>query len=102
MNGIAVVDIRTGTYRHSIQLETCPGLLMPVGEHHVVCFHEYPRLVSLANGEIVEAWPDLDTGKDTGSSICMSHGYPIKALDQANRRFAVVQGDTIQVVRILE
>jgi hypothetical protein len=98
-NGIAVFDVRAGAYTRSAEIGYPPGVMMPVGRHHVVTFFDCPRLVSLNSGRVVHAWSDLATGKVV-SSIVRSQPYPTFALDPVRTRFAVAVTGGIEVVTI--
>lgn len=98
-NGVVVYDIPNNTCVHSIQLPQPAGTVMPVGEDSVVAFYEHPRLISLVDGEILQEWPNIPSGKQL-SSIIRDYRPPPMALDPANRRFAVVQDDKIHVVTL--
>lgn len=100
--GIASYDLGRRTYVQSIQLDHPPGVIMPVGEQHVVSFYEYPKLICLETGKVHQAWPELPTGRETGSALYEDQDthYPIKAMDPKQSRFAVVKDGTIHVITI--
>ncbi len=77
------------------------GDLMAVGAGHVVAFHGHPRLIDVADGRVVEEWPQLSCGRQIGS-IHNPGTDPRRprALDPANRRFALVQDDGIHVIEL--
>jgi hypothetical protein len=74
------------------------GTLMVMGEY-AVAFYEYPRLLELATGRVVEEWPGLDTGRQASSIIRHLPGLPPLAIDPSGRRFAVGTEKGIEVVR---
>lgn len=98
-HGLAVYDVLKGAYSQSVNVGYPPGTMMPVGRHHVVTFYEHPRLVSLASGRVVHAWPDIATGAIT-SSIVRRQPHPVLALDASRARFAVGGPEGIEVVTI--
>ena len=97
--GIAVYDVVAKTYVRSAILTEPPGTMMPIGESHAVCFYKWPRLVSLADGQVVMGWEDLACG-DQVSSISRRDRFPALAIDVEHRRFAVADADQITVVQI--
>lgn len=97
--GIAVYDVASGKYLRSVALGEPPGIMMPVGERHVVCFYQHPKLVSLDSGEVVARWEDLDTGNQVGSIIWDSKLSPL-TIDVQHHRFAVAGPKNITVVQI--
>jgi hypothetical protein len=86
--GLAIFDASTSSCIASIPLDKPPGAMMAAGFDHVVCFFEHPRLVSLANQDVVYEWSDLDSG-DVVSSITWSRPHPVLALDAVRARFAL-------------
>ena len=75
------------------------GTLMPVGDY-VVGFYEHPKLVQIATGEVVVRWPELATGNQNSSISRTLETLPPLALDPANRRFAVADGEQISVIEL--
>lgn len=97
--GIAVYDVASGKYTRSVVLGEPPGIMMPVGDLHAVCFYRHPKLVSLDSGEVVAEWEDLDTGQQVGSIISDAKLPPL-AIDVQHQRFAVAGPKKITVVQI--
>ena len=75
------------------------GTLMPVSDF-VLGFCEHPKLVRIATGEIVARWEDLETGNQNSSISQTLETLPPLALDPANRRFAVADGEQITVIQL--
>jgi hypothetical protein len=73
--------------------------MMPVGETHVVCFYDHPKLVSLETGEVVLRWDDLDTGKQRCYSLEQTKLPPL-ALDAKNHRFAIGGPEKITIIQL--
>ncbi len=97
--GLAVYDLRAEAYTVSVPLDRPPGIMMPVGDTHVVTFFETPRLIAVRTGRIVHEWPQLRTGEDVSSIVWRRRSPPL-ALDPTRRRFAVASDDAIEVVTL--
>jgi hypothetical protein len=97
--GMALIDIRTRKVTSACPLFHPPGAMLPIGTHHAVTFYGYPRLYNLAGG-LVHEWPQLPTGKLTGSIQHDVSPPPPMALDTEGRRFAVAVDDDVWVVRL--
>ncbi len=97
--GLAVYRRSARAWERGVDLGDPPGEMMPVGADHVVTLFRHPRLVSLATGEVVHAWPDVDSGA-AASSIVGDRPLPAIALDPARARFAVAGPAGIDVVAI--
>ena len=78
-------------------LEEPTGRLMPVGERHVLCLYQHPKLLELETGRVVERWPGLDTGSQCGSIVHHLPEPPPIALDPEGQRFAVGTSKGIEV-----
>jgi hypothetical protein len=100
-SSVAVFDVPSRRYVRSFRLAEPPGTMMRVDDTHVVSFFRYPKVISLATGEVVREWKELETGTQT-SSIChhVSPSIPPMALDPMRRRFAVADSDAIHVVTL--
>ena len=97
--GLIIYDVAARKIVRSVPLAHRAGMIMPVGDRHVVTFFEHPRLISLADGAVVDEWPDPPCGKQE-SSICgdKSDARPPVALDPRNRRFALLKGSAIHII----
>ena len=97
--GLAIYDVQSRAYVRSVILGEVPGTMMPIGESHVVCFYQHPKLVSLVSGQVEARWEDLDTGNQV-SSILGNNKLPPLAIDVEHRRFAVFGPTGITIVQI--
>jgi hypothetical protein len=97
--GIVAYDVVSRKYVKSCILDQVPGTMMPIGDTHVVCFCEHPRLVWLESGEVLVRWGDLETGKQV-TSILWDAKLPPLAIDTSNSRFAVFGSAKITVIQI--
>ena len=99
-SSLVVLDMEDQDFVSSTQLDGPAGAMMAVGAAHIVTFFEFPRLVEISSGRSVNEWPQLPTGKQTGSIIHHLLPLPTLALNPTNRRFAVASDDEISVVTI--
>ncbi len=99
-NGIAVFDVPSRKCIAAAVMTQPAGRMMPVGEDHVVAFYEHPQLISLSDGEAIEAWPDLPSGRQESSILIGVEPLPPMALDPKKRRFAIARGDEIHVISV--
>lgn len=96
--GLGVYSLTERRFLSVVQPENPMGTMM-VMDGYVVSFFEYPRLIELATGRVVEQWPELATGKQASSIIRSLDGLRPFALDPARCRFAVGTEKGIEVVR---
>ncbi len=73
------------------------GNLMPLGRNHVVSFYEHPKIVDLVTGQVVQEWPEVNSGKQSSSIIHHLDTIPPIAKDPANYRFAVADKEKLTV-----
>lgn len=73
------------------------GNLMPVGRDHVVSFYGHPKLVDLVSGQVVQEWPEVNSGKQSSSIIHHIDTVPPIAKDPERCRFAVADKEKITV-----
>lgn len=99
-SGLAVYDIPSRSVIRCAVPQHPAGMMMPVGEDHVVAFDGHPRLVSLEDGAIQEEWPEILSGHQASSILRGGDPPPAIAMDSRNRRFAVVSGEGIHVVTL--
>ena len=78
--------------------DTTLGRLMPLGEDYVVSFYEHPKLIRVFDGVVVNEWPHINSGKQTGSIIHHIKSLPPIAIDSSNLRFAVANDGRIHVI----
>lgn len=98
--GIALFDLRERRVTKDFVLGYPPGAMMPVGPDKVLTLFEYPRLVSLVDGSMLHAWPELPTGCHTSSIIWHLERGPAVALDSEHSRFAVARGDEVVAITL--
>ena len=73
---------------------------MPIGKDHVVCFYQYPKVISLHSGKTVMQWEDIYSGDQKSSILLNSMSLPPLALDPENHRFAVFGPGGIKVIQV--
>lgn len=77
---------------------TTLGLLMPLGEDHVISFFEYPKLLRISDGAVIKEWPHIGSGKQTSSIIHHIDTLPPIAINREGMRFSVANEDCIHVI----
>lgn len=93
---LAVFNLLSDGFESIQPVEGVIGEMMPVGTDYVVGFYEFPKLIQLSTGRIVQSWPKLKTGLKNSS--IGGENLPPLALDFKNARFAVASAMEITVV----
>ncbi|MET8762587.1 hypothetical protein [Lentzea sp. NPDC004782] len=95
------LSLADGGFRWRRQLDRTAGDLLPIAGD-ILSVHEFPRLYSGEDGELLAEWPDLATGR-SGTSIVWDKTFsgPARvAVDEAGRRFAVTDGERVTVIHL--
>ncbi len=99
LNEIRRFDLAPGGVDQSIKMSVTPGAFMPIGDRYVLGFYEHPKLIDLASGTVVKAWPEIDTGTQFSSMVGNGdRALPAIAVDVVGRRCAIANKDTIFVL----
>jgi hypothetical protein len=97
---VALYGIKEGTVKWKCALESVPGTIMPVGQHHFVGFYEHPKLFEISTGKVIQSWPELNSGKQNSSIIWHQEQLPLLAMDPVGKRFAVADAEGITVIQL--
>lgn len=97
---LGVFDLRTNTFDVTVAISEPVGPMLWLGDNHVVGFYETPKIFDLQTGHVVFRWPDLATGKRSGSITGHLRELPPIAVDPPRRRFAVAAEKSITVVQL--
>ena len=95
---LSMYDLSSGSLVLELEVEEHIGTMMSVGTEHVFGFYEYPKLVHIPTGTVVQRWPDIKSGTQLSSILWHKELPPPIALDPANRRFAVADEEGIRVI----
>jgi hypothetical protein len=94
---LSLFDLRTGEKLSSVRTETTVGTMMMVGESYVLGLYEHPKLFDLATGKVVRAWPEINSGNQSGC-ILVNNVVPALALDPVRMRCAIGDEKKIHVL----
>lgn len=98
---LAIVELPSGKNIASIMLAQYAGTrIMPWGKEHIVALDGRPRVLSLATGEVVQQWSDVETGRGLGQpSVNLKPPVaPYVAIDPSRPRFAVANDERLVVI----
>lgn len=87
---LGVFNLASKTWKKVVPLAADIGTMFVMDENHVLGVYEYPRLIEISTGAVVQEWPELSTGQQNSSIIHHIKRIPAMAYDATNRRFAVV------------
>ena len=98
---LSVYRISTKTWESSIPYSETAGMLHAVDAEHVLALHQYPKLVHLSTGKVVERWPEIPTGTWAGCIDVSGHNVPPLAWDAINKRLAIGTAAQIHVLSLV-
>jgi hypothetical protein len=101
-HSLAVYDVTSRTCLRSLEVAEPPGTIMALGKRYVFSLYRHPKLIDLSTGDVVRVWTELQSGLQDGAIIWSLEGEakpPPMALDAQGKRFAIVNGDTVTVIR---
>lgn len=97
--GLAVYDVVKRTCLQAFQMDESPGTIIALGKRHVLALYRHPKLVDLSTGKVIHVWSELQSGLQDGSIILDEDAKPPPMVfDPTNKRFAIVNGDTVTVI----
>jgi hypothetical protein len=91
-----------GTTKNQFNIDLAAGVMMPLGDQHVVTFYQHPQVFDLMSGQLIASWPEIDSGKDTGCITGHLPKAPAMALDPQRKRFAVANGKEVIVISAID
>lgn len=94
------VDLSTKKLTRTVPVSAEIGTMFALDGKHVLGVYEHPKVINIESGEVVESWPELQTGKQNSSTIHHIEKHPPMAFDKANRRFAVADEKSIHILTI--
>ncbi len=97
--GLCVFDLDSRVMTGEVRCSGPIGLLMAIGDHHVLNLHGHPQLLDLATGEVVRAWPGVPCGNQISAIRAASPPFEHIAIDVDRMRCAIGLGDRITVIR---
>ena len=100
--GLAVYDVTSRTCLRAFAYAEPPGTIIALGKRHVLSLYRHPKLIDLSTGDVVYVWTELQSGFQDGPIIWGLAGEakpPPMVLDSRGQRFAIVNGDTVTVIR---
>lgn len=96
------ISLPDGNTKHQFAIDLATGVMMPLGNEHVVTFYQHPKVFHIATGQLIASWPEIDSGKDSSSIIHHLAKAPAMAFDSLGKRFAVANGKEIVVISTID
>jgi hypothetical protein len=103
---IGVYNLSTRLFSTKAVLQEKAGIIYPMGDKFVLGSYQYPKLIDLETGMVVQKWEGLKTGEQTSCIAPQVPGVGWKlppaslAIDPQNMRFAVGQTDNITIIQL--
>lgn len=93
-------SITEGKWARIVELHEACGPMMPWRDW-VISFHDHPKAISLATGDVVHRWEGVYSGRQIGPIDAGKPAPPLLALDAVGGRFAVAGPEGVTVVTLI-
>lgn len=101
-NQIGLYVISENRFKKKVQLDQKSGTLIPINEDFVIDLYDYPKLINLNTGKIIQEFKDINSGQQNSSIIHHIEPVPPMAFDRTNKRLAIANGQKIEVLTFVE
>ncbi len=79
-----------------MHLERQTGTLIPLSDRLVLNLFEYPKVIELESGRIVDQWPQIPSGRQTSCIVHREPPPPI-AYEPNHRSLAIYHDEKIHI-----
>jgi hypothetical protein len=97
---VGVWSLATGGWLSRADIGGNLGTMIAVSGDRIVSLYGHPRLVDPVTGEVVAEWPQVDTGRRSGSFGVTHVPTPTAAVHPDGTRLAVAQPDHLAVIQL--
>ena len=97
---IGIYSISENTFVKKIKTKQLTGVLIPINEDIVFELYEYPKVISLNSGEIIQEFTDIYSGKQSLAIVSEAQKTPPIAIDRKNKRIAIANGNVIHILTV--
>ena len=94
---LGLYSIEQNKFLKKIDVDYKTGTIIPIDENHVLDLYEYPKLIDLNTGAILQEFKDVNSGNQ---DMAIVGKVPPIAIDRENRRIAIGNGNKIEVLII--
>lgn len=98
-NQIGLYSIKDSKFIKKIQLKTAAGTIIPISEDYVISLFEYPKIIDLNSGEIVEELEGVKSGTQDSAITGERDNVPPIAIDLENKRIAIVGTNKVELLK---
>ncbi|MDP8171244.1 hypothetical protein QJU96_08090 [Pasteurella skyensis] len=97
-NRIGIFSIKENKFIKKINVKYALGTLIPIDEDYVIDLYDYPKLIDINSGKIIQHFKDINSGKQNSSIIHHIEKIPPIAVDCINKRIAIVNNNNIEIL----
>ncbi|HVI43604.1 MAG TPA: hypothetical protein VM802_01990 [Chitinophaga sp.] len=97
---IAIWNISNGTVSDAVAPQEVPGNFIAIDQHYCWNLYQYPKIVDIRSGEVVDKMEEIKTGLQTSAIIhhVKEADLPLIAYNRALKKLAVHNNDRIEVL----
>jgi len=95
---LAIWNLTTNQVTNSIKVKGEFGNVYAINKRYAWDTFEFPKIIDLTTGEIIEKDETIDSGKQNSSMITDSSKLPLIAFNQQTKQLAIAKNDKIEVL----
>lgn len=96
---LGLFSISKNEFIKKVKVKNIPGTQVPIDENFTLDLFDYPKVIDLNTGEIVQEFKEVNSGKQ---DLAIVGKVPPMAIDRVNRRVAIVNDNRIEILTIKE
>jgi hypothetical protein len=97
---LVIWNVETKAFSAAVAIAGAFGNVFPIDEERAWDLYQYPKIINLKTGEVMEKLESLDTGHQSSSIIHHLDSVPAIAFNPQTKRIAVKNGDKIEVLSV--
>lgn len=97
---LAVWNVGTKEFSAAVAVPGPFGNVFPIDDERAWDLYQYPKIINLKTGEVLDKLESLDTGQQSSSIIHHLKAVPAIAFNRQTKRIAVKNGDQIEVLSV--
>ncbi len=96
---LALFSIEKNKFLKKNNIQHTPGTLIPLNERYVMDLYEYPKLLDMDSGQVIEKFEDINSGKQDLAIMHHIDMVPPVAFDRFNKQLAIANGNKIELLK---
>lgn len=95
---LGLFSIQKDEFIKKVKVDFKMGTQVPLDMNYAIDLYEYPKLIDINTGKIVQQFEDIYSGKQNLAILQNEDKVPPIAIDKVNQRVAIANGKTIELL----